>query len=128
VLSGGEVVEVSGRPFGSCAQDHVDAIGQVGHVSDEAGVDGDEKCIDHAFDGSPGRRRRYDRGRAEQNDDTGRSGVDGPLERDVVDDAPVDVLLAIDLYGREDGGHGGRGEDGLDGGAMGKPALAPVRQ
>ena len=101
-------------------------FGQVGHLSHEPGVDGDEERIDHHLDRALGHRRVEDRRRAEEHDDAGGASVDGTLQGHVVDDAAVDVALAVDLDGRKDGRHGRRGQDGLDGGTVGEPPLASV--
>ena len=80
-LGGGEIVEVPGRPVAPGADDDLHPRGQLGHVPGETGVDGDHQCVEHGLHRPPGRRRRVDGRGAQQHDDPGGAGVDGPADR-----------------------------------------------
>ena len=126
MLGGGEVVEVAGCTFRPDAEDDLDSLGQVGHLPDEPGVDGDEERVDHDLHRPLGDGGVEHGGSAQEDHDPGGAAVDRPLQRHVVDDPAVDVLFAVDLDRGEDGRHRRRGQDGLDRGSIGEPPFATV--
>ena len=123
---GREVAELARGVAAAAEDDDLDAGRERRQLADEARVHGDEERRERGLGRAARRLGVVVQRAAEQDVDAVASSGQGPADRDVVDDAAVDQHVAVDRHRREHGRDGGGGEDGLDGGAAGDPALAPV--